>query len=134
MIARKAAVVEQTTKGIDFLMDKNKVTVFNGLGSFKDAATIHVEGEKPEDITAKNIIIATGSKPASLPFINIDKERIITYRGIELKEIPKHMIVIGGGSLVWSWVRFIKDLGQRSLLLSMQTASLRSWTVLCLVN
>ena len=59
-------------------MDKNKVTVFNGLGSFKDAATIHIEGEKPEDITAKNIIIATGSKPASLPFINIDKERIIT--------------------------------------------------------
>ena len=98
MIARKASVVEQTTKGIDFLMDKNKVTVFNGFGSFKDSTTIHVEGKKPVDITAKNIIIATGSKPASLPFINIDKERIITStEALELREIPKHMIVIGGG-------------------------------------
>ena len=98
MIARKASVVEQTTKGINFLMDKNKVDVFNGFGSFKDSTTIHVEGEKPVDITAKNIIIATGSKPASLPFINIDKERIITStEALELREIPKHMIVIGGG-------------------------------------
>ena len=69
MISRKTSVVEQTTKGIDFLMDKNKVTVFNGLGSFIDSTTIHVEGEKSEDITAKNIIIATGSKPGSLPLL-----------------------------------------------------------------
>ena len=56
MIARKASVVEQTTKGIDFLMEKNKITVFNGLGSFKDANTINIAGEKPEDISAKNTI------------------------------------------------------------------------------
>ena len=112
MVARKAAVVEQTTKGIDFLMEKNKVTVFNGLGSFKDAATIQVGGEKTEDIKAKNIIIATGSKPASLPFINIDKERVITStEALELKEIPKHMIVIGGGVIGLELGQVYKRLG-----------------------
>jgi dihydrolipoamide dehydrogenase len=112
MIARKASVVEQTTKGIDFLMDKNKVTVFNGLGSFKDTTTIHIEGKKPEEITAKNTIIATGSKPASLPFIDIDKERIITStEALELKEIPKHMIVIGGGVIGLELGQVYKRLG-----------------------
>lgn len=112
MIARKASVVEQTTKGIDFLMDKNKVSVFNGLGSFKDATTIHITGEKSEDITAKKNIIATGSKPASLPFINIDKERIITStEALELKEIPKHMIVIGGGVIGLELGQVYKRLG-----------------------
>ena len=112
MISRKTSVVEQTTKGIDFLMDKNKVTVFNGLGSFKDSTTIHVEGEKPEDITAKNIIIATGSKPGSLPFINIDKDRIITStEALELREIPKHMIVVGGGVIGLELGQVYKRLG-----------------------
>ena len=112
MISRKASVVEQTTKGIDFLMDKNKVTVFNGLGSFIDSTTIHVEGEKPEDITAKNIIIATGSKPGSLPFINIDKDRIITStEALELREIPKHMIVVGGGVIGLELGQVYKRLG-----------------------
>ena len=112
MISRKASVVEQTTKGIDFLMDKNKVTVYNGLGSFIDSTTIHVEGEKPEDITAKNIIIATGSKPGSLPFINIDKDRIITStEALELREIPKHMIVVGGGVIGLELGQVYKRLG-----------------------
>ena len=112
MISRKTSVVEQTTKGIDFLMDKNKVTVFNGLGSFIDSTTIHVEGEKSEDITAKNIIIATGSKPGSLPFINIDKDRIITStEALELREIPKHMIVVGGGVIGLELGQVYKRLG-----------------------
>ena len=100
MIARKQAVVDQTVGGINYLMDKNKITVFNGLGSFVD--TTHVAIAKAdgtsETIEAKNIIIATGSKPASLPFITIDKERIITStEALKLKEIPKHLIIIGGG-------------------------------------
>ncbi|MEK9603084.1 MAG: dihydrolipoyl dehydrogenase [Flavobacteriaceae bacterium] len=112
MIARKAAVVDQTTKGIDFLMEKNKVTVFRGLGSFKDATTLHIEGENSQDITAKNTIIATGSKPASLPFINIDKERIITStEALELREIPKHMIIIGGGVIGLELGQVYKRLG-----------------------
>ena len=98
MIDRKAAVVEQTTKGIDYLMEKNKIEVFKGLGSFVDATHVQIDGKTPETIEAKNCIIATGSKPASLPFITIDKERIITStEALKLKEIPKHLVVIGGG-------------------------------------
>jgi dihydrolipoamide dehydrogenase len=112
MIGRKAAVVEQTTKGIDFLMNKNNITVFKGMGSFKDANTIIISGKKKEEITAKYIIIATGSKPASLSFIEIDKERIITStEALELKEIPKHLIIIGGGVIGLELGQVYKRLG-----------------------
>lgn len=98
MIARKQSVVEQTTKGIDFLMDKNKIDVYHGMGSFKDATHIEIKGESNTSIEAKKTIIATGSKPASLPFIELDKDRIITStEALSLKEIPKHLIIIGGG-------------------------------------
>ena len=74
MIARKDAVVDQTTKGVQFLMDKNKIEVYQGVGSFKDATHIDIKGEEEavQTIEAKNIIIATGSKPSTLPFIEID--------------------------------------------------------------
>ncbi len=98
MIERKQGVVDMTTKGIDFLMGKNKVDVYHGFGSFKDATHIEINGEKKETIEATNTIIATGSKPSTLPFITIDKERVITStEALSLTEIPKHMIVIGGG-------------------------------------
>jgi dihydrolipoamide dehydrogenase len=100
MIGRKQAVVDQTVGGINYLMDKNKITVFNGLGSFVDATHIAVakaDGTS-ETIEAKYTIIATGSKPSSLPFIKIDKERIITStEALALKEVPKHLVIIGGG-------------------------------------
>ncbi|MBT8205051.1 MAG: dihydrolipoyl dehydrogenase [Eudoraea sp.] len=99
MIARKQAVVDQTTKGIQFLMDKNKIEVYQGIGSFQDATHIRIQqGKKETVIEAKNTIIATGSKPATLPFITLDKERVITStEALKLKEIPKHMVIIGGG-------------------------------------
>ena len=100
MISRKQAVVDQTTKGIQFLMDKNKIDVYEGLGSFKDATHIAITPSKGkvQTIEAKNIIVATGSKPSSLPFIKLDKERVITStEALKLKEIPSHMIIIGGG-------------------------------------
>lgn len=99
MIARKQGVVDMTTKGVEFLMTKNKVDVFQGMGAFVDATHIEITSEdKTETIEAKHTIIATGSKPSTLPFITLDKERIITStEALKLKEIPKHMIVIGGG-------------------------------------
>lgn len=100
MIKRKSDVVQQTVEGVSFLMKKNKITVHTGVGSFKDKNTIVVSGNdnKKTTFTTKNVIIATGSKPASLPFIKIDKERIITStEALELKQVPKHMIIIGGG-------------------------------------
>ncbi len=100
MVERKNEVVDMTTKGIQFLMDKNKITVFQGVGSFEDATHVKVTKDdgSSEVLESKYVIIATGSKPSSLPFINIDKERIITStEALNLKEIPKHLVVIGGG-------------------------------------
>ena len=98
MIDRKASVVEQTTKGIDYLMKKNKIVVFHGVGSFLDTTHIQIEGKKNQIIESKKIIIATGSKPGKLPFIKLDKKRIITStEALKLSEIPKHLVVIGGG-------------------------------------
>ena len=100
MIDRKQAVVDQTSGGVKYLMDKNNITVFNGVGSFENATTINITKAdgSVEKIEAKNTIIATGSKPSSLPFITIDKERIITStEALKLPEVPKHLIVIGGG-------------------------------------
>lgn len=100
MMSRKSTVVSQTCDGVKFLMDKNKIDVYNGVGSFKDATHINIDKTEGgnETIEAKNVIIATGSKPANLPFIKLDKERVITStEALKLKEIPKHMVVIGGG-------------------------------------
>jgi dihydrolipoamide dehydrogenase len=100
MIDRKQAIVDQTSGGVKYLMDKNKITVLEGMGSFVDASHVAVakaDGTS-ETVEAKNIIIATGSKPSSLPFIKIDKERIITStEALKLKEVPKHLVIIGGG-------------------------------------
>jgi len=114
MISRKQAVVDQTTKGIQFLMDKNKIDVYEGKGSFKDATHITVEPTKgkPQALEAKNIIIATGSKPSTLPFIELDKERVITStEALKLKEIPAHMIIIGGGVIGLELGQVYKRLG-----------------------
>ncbi|MBU3661643.1 MAG: dihydrolipoyl dehydrogenase [Bacteroidetes bacterium] len=98
MIARKNGVVKQTCDGIDYLMKKNKIDVFKGIGSFVSKNIIKVSGEKEEQIETDKVIIATGSKPASLPGIEIDKKRIITStEALNLTEIPKHLIIIGGG-------------------------------------
>tara|TARA_B100000902_G_scaffold353235_1_gene364519 strand:+ start:342 stop:1745 length:1404 start_codon:yes stop_codon:yes gene_type:complete len=99
MMSRKSSVVEQTTKGLEYLMDKNKVTVFNGLGSFVNSNTIQIKSEvKTETIQGKHIIIATGSKPTKLPFADFDGERIISStEALKLKEVPKHLVIVGGG-------------------------------------
>ena len=100
MIKRKAGVVSNLNVGISYLMKKNKITTFHGLGSFDSAKTVKVTKEdgSSEVISAKNTIIATGSKPTILPFIPVDKERIITStEALKMTEIPKHLIVIGAG-------------------------------------
>jgi len=99
MIKRKDEVVGQTTAGIDYLMKKNKIDVHTGVGSFKDKNTIVITGEKEtKEISTDKTIIATGSKPLILPFMNFDGDRIISStEALNLKEVPKNLIVIGGG-------------------------------------
>ncbi|AII54522.1 MULTISPECIES: dihydrolipoyl dehydrogenase [Hymenobacter] len=103
MMERKDQVVKKVCDGVVFLMKKNKVDVLHGVASFVDATTVLVEpsdggsGEK-QLLTAKNIIIATGSKPSTLPFITLDKERVITStEALALRELPQHLIIVGGG-------------------------------------
>ena len=98
MIERKNGVVKQTCDGIEFLMKKNKIDVFRGLGSFVNRNTIKISGEKEEQIETDKVIIATGSKPASLPGIEVDKTRVITStEALKMTEVPKSMVIIGGG-------------------------------------
>ena len=113
MISRKNDVVSQTTKGIEFLMKKNNIKVYNGFGSFVDKNKVKIKSlDKEIVIESKNIIIATGSKPASLPFVKLDKERVITStEALSLKEIPKHLIIIGGGVIGLELGQVYKRLG-----------------------
>jgi len=111
MMARKDGVVDQLGKGLASLMKKNKIEVINGWGKLKDAHTVEVDLIEGKSVTleAENIILATGSVPVELPFAPCDGEKIITSdQAIALKEVPKKMVVIGGGAIglelasVWS--------------------------------
>ncbi|MCX8112539.1 MAG: dihydrolipoyl dehydrogenase [Bacteroidia bacterium] len=96
MMARKAQVVKQTVGGLEYLMKKNKIEVFHGHGRFVSANEVAVDGGPT--LYGKAIVIATGSKPADLPHILIDKRRIITStEALSLGEIPKRLVIIGGG-------------------------------------
>jgi len=98
MIQRKADVVKQTADGVRFLMKKNKIDVYEGHGTFVNATKIKIDGPEAKEIETKNVIIATGSKPSTLPNVVIDKQRIITStEALKLESIPKTMTVIGGG-------------------------------------
>lgn len=100
MVARKSEVVKQNNDGIAFLMKKNKIDVYTGVGSFVTKNKIAITNNKGEkqEIETEKTIIATGSKPTSLPFLPIDKKRIITStEALTLKEVPKQLVIIGGG-------------------------------------
>ena len=98
MMERKKEVISQTCDGVKFLMDKNKIDVIQGTGSFIDATNIQIDGNKSSKIETRNVIIATGSKPNFFPGMEPDKKRIITStEALSLNEIPKNLVIIGGG-------------------------------------
>jgi dihydrolipoamide dehydrogenase len=100
MILRKNEVVSQTSGGINFLMKKNKIDVFTGVGSFLQPKLIQITAADGtvQTIETDKTIIATGSKPITPASMNYDKKRIITStEALNLKEVPKKMVVIGGG-------------------------------------
>ena len=100
MIARKNDVVGQTVKGLEFLMQKNKIDVLHGHASFTDDRTISVKDKngKINRIESDKVIIATGSKPKLLPEFNYDGKRVITStEALNLEKVPEKMVIIGGG-------------------------------------
>ena len=122
MMSRKSSVVEQTTKGLEYLMNKNDVTVFHGFGSFKDESTIEINTDgNTQTIKGNNIIIATGSKPTKLPFADFDGERIISStEALKLSEVPKHLIVVGGGVIGLELGQVYSRLGAKVTVLEYQ--------------
>ncbi|MGH7652826.1 MAG: dihydrolipoyl dehydrogenase [Gemmatimonadaceae bacterium] len=100
MMKRKDNVVAQNTKGIEFLFKKNKITWAKGRGTLKSGNVVDVAGAdgKTESYRAKNVIIATGSLPIELPFLKFDEKRVLSNVGaLKIPEVPKHLLVIGGG-------------------------------------
>ncbi len=100
MMAYKDDTVKGLTRGIEFLFKKNKIDYVKGWGTFKDKNTIEVKAPdgSTSTVTGKSIVIATGSEPASIPGVTIDENRIVSSTGaIALGEVPKHLVVIGGG-------------------------------------
>ena len=111
MMSNKEKSVQVLTKGVEFLFKKNKVTYFKGKGVIfsKDDVVVYESNNKRSNIKAKNIVIATGSSPTSLPGIEIDEKNIVSSTGaLSFSEVPKDLIVIGGGYIglemgsVWS--------------------------------
>ncbi len=95
MLAYKQGVIDSNTQGIEFLFKKNKVDYLKGWGQIRSATEVIVDGDLYQ---TKNIVIATGSEPSSLPGVEIDEKIVVTSTGaLELPKIPKRMIVIGAG-------------------------------------
>jgi len=101
MIKRKDDVVDQTVKGVQFLMKKNKIDVFYGHGSFASPNDLNIamsDGSDDQTISGKNFIIATGSKPITPAMMNYDKNRVITStEALNITKVPKSMVIVGGG-------------------------------------
>lgn len=101
MLSRKDAVVKKMTSGVAFLMKKNKIDYLPGAARITKQKTVEVKGaEGTKTVSAKNILIATGSEPAALPALPFDGKRIISStEALSLPQVPKRMVVIGAGAI-----------------------------------
>ncbi|MBK8886069.1 MAG: dihydrolipoyl dehydrogenase [Saprospiraceae bacterium] len=99
MITRKNGVVDQTCKGVEFLMKKNKIDIYIGVGSFVTKNIIAIDGQDGrKEIETEKVIIATGSKPVTPELFNYDKNRVITStEALNITQIPSKMVIVGGG-------------------------------------
>lgn len=98
MLKQKDDAVEGLTKGVEFLMKKNKVETFLGAGEIIAPGRVRVTGDETVELETKNIVIATGSEVTPLPGVEIDEKQIVSSTGaLELPSVPKHLVVIGGG-------------------------------------
>ena len=99
MITRKNGVVDQTCKGVEFLMKKNKIDIYIGVGSFVTKNIIAIDGQDGrKEIETEKVIIATGSKPVTPEIFNYDKNRVITStEALNITQIPSKMVIVGGG-------------------------------------
>jgi dihydrolipoamide dehydrogenase len=98
--ARKDKLVKKLSMGVDFLMKKNKIDTFKGKGRLAAPRIVQIEGETADEISARNVILATGSEAKSLPGLEIDGQLILTNKEIlDLKSVPKSLLIIGAGAI-----------------------------------
>jgi dihydrolipoamide dehydrogenase len=129
MQKRKDEVVGQNTKGIEFLFRKNKITWAKGWGTLKAGNLVEVRGAPPDNnissYQAKHVIIATGSVPIELPFLEFDEERVLSNVGaLTIPAVPEHLIVIGGGVIGLELGSVWRRLGARVTLIELLPAIL----------
>ena len=113
IVARSRGVAETMSKGIDFLMKKNKIDVLRGHGSIESKGVVAVENEEGRTLyEADHIILATGARPRQMPFIPVDGEKIITSReAVVVKELPESIVVIGSGAIGSEFAFLFAQLG-----------------------
>ncbi|MBR3801022.1 MAG: dihydrolipoyl dehydrogenase, partial [Rikenellaceae bacterium] len=113
IVARSRGVAETMSKGIDFLMKKNKIDVLRGHGSIESKGVVTVENEEGRTLyEADHIILATGARPRQMPFIPVDGEKIITSReALVIKELPESIVVIGSGAIGSEFAFLFAQLG-----------------------
>jgi len=114
MLQRKERLVKQLRSGVDFLMKKNQITVFSGAGQLTGPHTLGIAGERAWEITARNIILASGSVPSRPPIPGLDGARVVTSDEILFwPEVPATLAVIGGGAIGLEFAYFFNALGSK---------------------
>jgi len=119
---RKDRILRKLSKGVEFLMKKNKITVFNGTGRLEGKGNLTVTGAdgKKQNVSTKNVIIATGSVPFTLPNIDLQTPRVVTSDEIlELKEVPKSLVVLGAGAVGVEFASVFKRFGSDVTIIEM---------------
>ena len=113
VISRSRKVADGMSKGVEFLMKKNKITIINGFGKIKKNGKVEVINDKEhKEITGKHIIIATGGKSRVLPNLKQDGVKIIGYReAMTLNKMPKKMVIVGSGAIGVEFAYFYKSMG-----------------------
>jgi len=98
MLKQKRDAVDGLTKGVEFLMKKNKVDTFLGTGEIAGPGKVRVNGDETVELEAKNIVIATGSEVTPLPGVEIDEMQVVSSTGaLDFETVPKHLVVVGAG-------------------------------------
>lgn len=112
VMGRSREVVGKMTKGVSFLLKKNKVDYIEGTASFNSKNSLLVKGKKEEVVNFKNVIIATGGRARTVPSLPVDEERILTYRyALDLKKQPKKLLIIGAGAIGIEFGYFFSSMG-----------------------
>ncbi len=120
IIRRSREISDTISGGIDFLMKKNKIKVFYGTGILEGNGQLRIESEKESVLTAKNIILATGAQPQSIPGVKIDRGNIITSReALEIISKPESMVIVGGGAIGVEFASLFNSFGTKVTLVEM---------------